>query len=352
MNQYGRDMLAVELLGGFVTVLALLLLAGMVCQAIGSARDARRYRAPGRLVDVGGHRLHIHCQGEGRPAVVMDAGFPGTSLSWSLVQPEIAKFTRACAYDRAGLGWSDPGPIPRTSRQIVEELRALLIQAGVEGPYVLVGHSFGAFTARLYASTYPNEVAGIVLVDPLHPGEWLDITEEQKRRLEGAVRLSRYAALLARLGIARLISSLVSAGAVGMARFGVSLVTAGALKGAARMAAPVAKLPAGLRPIIGWLWSQPKFFEALAGQIEALPESAAQVQVAATADYGELPLIVLSAGNSDPHRKMEQESVARLSSNSKHLVALNSGHWIQLDEPQLVIDAIRELVEAARHQSN
>src|SRR3989454_1075347 len=166
-------------------------------------RDFRRYPPPGRLVNVGGHRLHIYCTGGGTPTVVMDSGFPGTSLSWTFVQPEVAKFTRACSYDRAGLGWSDAGPMPRTSRQIVDELHTLLRNARVEGPYVLVGHSFGTFTVRLYASTYPDEVAGMVLVVPTYPGEWLCMTGTVKRILMGAIQLSRYGKGRAGLGTAR-----------------------------------------------------------------------------------------------------------------------------------------------------
>ena len=119
-----------ELLIGFAVLVTLLVLTGMIFQAIGSARDARRFPPPGRLVSVGGHRLHIYCIGKGTPAVVMDSGFPASSLSWTFVQPAVARFTHVCSYDRAGLGWSDAGPMPRSSRQIVDELRALLLNAG------------------------------------------------------------------------------------------------------------------------------------------------------------------------------------------------------------------------------
>ena len=128
-----------ELLIGLAMLVTLLVLAGLIFQAIGSARGARRFPLPGRLVNVGDHRLHIYCMGEGTPAVVMDSGFLATSLSWTFVQPAVARFTHACSYDRAGLGWSDAGPMPRSSRQIVEELRTRLLNAGVEGPIVLVG---------------------------------------------------------------------------------------------------------------------------------------------------------------------------------------------------------------------
>jgi len=262
----------------------------------------------------------------------------------------VAKFTHACSYDRAGLGWSDAGPTPRSSRQIVEELRALLLNAGVEGPFVLVGHSFGTFTVRLFASTYPGDVVGLVLVDPIHPSEWLEMTEAGARKLAGAIRLSRYGALLARLGVARLISALVRFGAPGLGRASVSLLTGGTIAEAERMIAPLAKLPIELRPIVAAFWTQPKFFDAIVGQAEALPQSAAQV--AATGGYGDIPLLVLSANNSSPSQMKEHESLAHLSSRGKHMVASKGGHWIQLDEPYLVIESIREVIESIGRRSS
>ena len=338
-----------ELLIGLAVFVTLLMLAGLILQVICSARDARKFPPPGRLVDVGGHRLHIYCAGGGAPAVVMDSGFPGSSLSWTFVQPEVARFAHACSYDRAGLGWSDAGPMPRSSRQIVEELRALLLNARVEGPFVLVGHSFGTFTVRLYASSYPGDVAGMVLVDPIHPSEWLEMTEAEARKLAGAIRLSRYGALLARLGVARLVSVLVRLGAPGLARTSVSLLTGGTLTEAKRIIAPMSKLPSEQRPIIAAFWTQPKFFDAIASQAEALPQSAAQV--AATGGYSDIPLVVLSASSLSPSQLKRHEVLAHLSSQGKHIVASKSGHWIQLDEPDLVIESIREVVESVHRRS-
>lgn len=334
------------LLVGSAVLVALLVLAGLFFQEMGSVRDARRFPPPGQMVDVGSHRLHIFCTGACSPTVVMDSGFPGSSLSWTFVQPEVAKFTRACSYDRAGLGWSEAGPMPRTIRQIVEELHALLLNARVDGPYVLVGHSFGTFTARLYASKYPEEVAGMVLVDPVHASDWLQMTEAGKRKLTGPVRLARYGALLTRLGVARLISVLVGLGASELARSSVSLMTGGSLAEAERMIAPLAKLPSELRPIVAAFWTQPKFFDAIVSQAESLPRSAAQV--AAAGDYSNIPLMVLSASSSSPSQWKEHEALAHLSSQGKHIVASKSGHWIQLDEPALVVESIREVVESVR----
>lgn len=318
-----------------LAVLLLLVLAGVVYQAAGTARDARKFSPLGRMVGVGGRRLHIHCTGKGSPTVVLDAGLPGSCLSWTFVQPEVAKFTRVCSYDRAGLGWSDPGPEPRTAQRIVEELHQLLTNAGIQGPYVLVGHSFGGLTVRLYAATYPDEVAAMVLVDPLPPSEWLHLTERQTRNIAAGVRMARRAALGARLGLLRLYLSLVSSGMIKAKAQGDWV---GSFK----------KLPAELLPVVRAFWSQPKPYQALADQVAALAESA--VQVAAAGAYGEVPVVILSASNTSLARRTEQEATARLSTNGKHLVAAKSGHWVQLDQPELVIEAIQEVVESARRR--
>lgn len=328
-----------------IAIAALLALAGLAYQAIGSRRDLRRYPPPGRMVRVGSHRLHLHVTGEGGPTVVLDTGFPGSCLSWTYVQPEVAKFARVVSYDRAGLGWSDAGPAPRTTSRIVEELRALLRAADVPGPYVLVGHSFGSFTARLFAASYPEEVVGLVLVDPVHPNEWLEMTEQQRRALRKAAAFCRYGAWVAQFGIARMVRDLARAGAGRTARVTTTLVSAGALRGGEHMAAPAGKLPPELQPAAHSFWLRPNFYRALAGQTEALPESAAQV--AAAGDLGALPLIVLAAANSKKNRLAEQESIARLSTRGTFLLA-GADHWIQLEQPQLVVEAIRAVVEAAR----
>jgi pimeloyl-ACP methyl ester carboxylesterase len=332
---------------GVGAFLVAVLLAGMACQTIRAQEDARRYPPLGRLVEVAGTRLHIYEAGEGSPTVVFDAALGGSCLSWAHVQAQVARFTRTCSYDRAGMGWSDPGLGPRTAERIVKELRALLHNAGLPPPYVLVGHSFGGFTARLYAAKYRREVAGLVLIDVPDPREWLENPAQKQRAAIGA-RLSRYGALVARLGIARFVAHLVMAGAVDAARASVHVITAGVLRGHIdRILAPLVRVPPEFRPILRHFWTHPKFYAALAGQMESISETAAQVLASANG-YGDLPLVVLSASNPAPAHFAAQEGVARLSSRGRHLVATRSGHWIQLDQPDLVIEAVRQVVEQAR----
>jgi pimeloyl-ACP methyl ester carboxylesterase len=127
--------------------------------------------APGQLVDIGGYKLHLHCTGQGAPTVLFENGSADFSFIWDLVQPNVAKFTRACSYDRAGSAWSDPGPLPRSFNQINLELYTALQKAGVHGPYVLVGQSYGGFVVRAFAERYKSDVVGVVLVDAAHENE-------------------------------------------------------------------------------------------------------------------------------------------------------------------------------------
>ncbi len=147
-----------------------LMLAGAIYESIAETVENQTIPLVGQMVDIGGYRLHISCAGTGGPTVVIDSGVGDWSTSWVGVQAEVAKTTRACVYDRAGYGWSEVGPQPRTSAQFVYELHALLQGANINGPYVVVGHSLGGLTAQLFAHDYPEEVAGVVLVDSLNPG--------------------------------------------------------------------------------------------------------------------------------------------------------------------------------------
>jgi pimeloyl-ACP methyl ester carboxylesterase len=158
----GRILLSVSML--------LAALIGLVFATGASARAKLKAKYPpsGQMVDLGGYKLHLYCQGAGSPTVVMESGLGDFSLIWALVQPEVAQSTRICAYDRAGFGWSESSPRPRTAENIVEELHALLQQADIASPYVLVGHSMGGVYVRLYAHKYPDEVTGMVLVDSSH----------------------------------------------------------------------------------------------------------------------------------------------------------------------------------------
>jgi pimeloyl-ACP methyl ester carboxylesterase len=299
---------------------------------------------PGRLIDVGGFTLHLNCAGEGSPTVILDAALGASSVSWSCVQPEIARVTRVCSYDRAGFGWSEAGPFPRTAGRLVGELRTLLDRAGVAPPFVLVGHSFGGLLMRIFAVRYRPDVAGLVLVDPAHPEDWVEPAPKEQFKIDRGVRLCRHGAAAARLGLARAISGLVSIGAYGVARGLVSLWSRGGLSREDEgILAPIWKLPAAARRPLRQFWTQERFFAALGSQIESICISARETLEASSAGFGDLPLVTISSADPGDYRLRQQEALARLSTRGRHIRASTSGHWIPLDEPQLVADVIKEM---------
>src|SRR5882724_5526479 len=199
----GFPMRTALILAVLVATLALPVVAGAVYQVIETRRARRRFPPPGRFVRVNERQMHVQVTGEGTPTVVFESGMGASCLSWTRVQPQVAQFTRAVSYDRAGHGGSDPAREPRTAQQIALELHTLLDAAGVPGPYVLVGHSFGGYVNRAFAHLYRDEVAGMVLVDSVHPAEWENPTPEQLRMIEVGLRYAWIAAWLARLGFVR-----------------------------------------------------------------------------------------------------------------------------------------------------
>ena len=185
---------------------------GVVYQVLGTRKDARVYPPPGRLLGLGSHRLHLLESGRGSPTIVLEAGLMSTVLSWSDLQRELAGSFRVVSYDRAGLGLSDIGPMPRTADRIVDELHTLLERATIPPPYVLVGHSFGGLTMPLFAARFPDEVAGIVLVDPVAPAEWNPPSEHDLKLTRIGANVCRRAALLARFGLIRFVAFLLTTG--------------------------------------------------------------------------------------------------------------------------------------------
>jgi pimeloyl-ACP methyl ester carboxylesterase len=331
-------------LGGAV---ALILIGGALYQSRSVRTDRRLCPPTGQLVDIGGgRRLHAHCTGTGWPPVILEAGMAASSLSWSLVQPRVATLTRTCSYDRAGLGWSDPGSTSPSARANAETLHMLLQALGVPLPGVFVGHSYGTFVIREYAHRYPDEVAGIVLVDPIYPSEWAQPDTERRRRLRGGVFLSNVGSLLARIGFVRVCLRLLTGGAPGAARRAARLFGSEAVGVLSRLVGEVQKLPPDTWPAVQTLWSQPKCFAAMASHLAALPESARQV--AETADLDDIPLVVITAGHQPAECRAEHERIAALSSRGAQIIAEGGGHWVHLDHPALVADAIRTMVEAAR----
>ena len=323
-----------------------ILLAGAVYQIIGRVLDDRRYPPPGRLVDIGGRRLHFVESGEGSPVVILEAGIAASSLSWSLVQPHAAKFAHVCSYDRAGLGWSDRYREPPTSERSIQDLRALLTATGVSAPYVLVGHSYGALLVRAYAARYPDSVAGLVLVDPVSILDWSAATEARRKMLDRGVRLSRRGALLARFGLVRLALTMLLSGGNRIPKLIARMASGRGESVASRLVGETGKLPPECWPVVRAHWCDPKCFAAMAGYLESLPSNALAVS-----EMGQLPktpLLILSAANSTPAEIEEREELVRAMPGATHVIAHQSGHWIPFDEPELIVRAIQTVLNQQR----
>ena len=294
---------------------------GFLYQASTSAHDAASYPAPVRPIDVGGYRLYLNCIGTARPGsptVILDEGLAATSLGWSKVQPGVASFTRVCSYDRAGYGLSDPGPLPRTAGRMVMELHRLLQNGGVPGPYVLVGHSFGGLITQLYTDTYPQEVAGLVLVDSVHEDELVRSLPLRQATANDIEQL-RTCQELSPFGIVRLF---------------------GFFDGL------IAGYPSALQPAAKAQLYQTRFCQTVSDEEAEYYVSFAQVR-AARHPLGQLPLIVLTRGLPDADPQLDRDwqalqmDLAGLSENSTHIIATHSGHQIQLDQPDLAVGAIK-----------
>lgn len=321
-----------RLLIGIVIFVFALIIAGFTYETIVSKNDLNHYPPPGKLVDVGGYKMHLYCTGESnaaQPTVVLAAAGGLASADWALVQPEAAAFARVCSYDRAGYGWSDSGPLPRASQQIATELHTLLLNAGEKAPFILVGHSFGGHTVRLFADQHSDDVASMILVDA-RPETMLDnpvLKEVGDGRDSNKFVLF---SLLARLGVTRLL--------------GTALLPPNFQE----------RLP-DYPAVISY---RAKYFDANRNEAVVIAESDAQLKEVGA--LGSLPLIVIQhgipdvfahlptkeAGQAERAWQESQEKMVALSAYGQGIVAENSGHFIPIDQPEIVVETIQQVMRA------
>jgi len=308
-----------------------------IWQAASSSTESHQYALPGKLYDVGGIQLHLYCTGTGSPTIILESGLGGPAIMWGRVQPELAKSYRVCSYDRAGLGWSDPSPDPRTIQNIVNELHSLLTEARINGPYLLVGHSFGGYSVRVYAKEYPAEVMGVVLVGAGHEDFARRMPSGCEAIAQTNISFGQLAQPLTQLGIVRL------AGDLGL----LTSLTGDMFNG----------VPSDLQSeLLAQTLYKPQYWQTYVAEMTSLPESEAEVRSSGNLDN--LPLVVVS-GNPDVSRvppscqassvvalsKELQVELANLSSRSEHIVCDTCGHYIPLTDPQLVVEAVNKLLE-------
>lgn len=330
---------------GLLVLVVLAAIAGASYQALGNRADAHRFPQQGRSVSLGpafdNLTLSIHCRGQGRPTVILDSGLGVPAVGWNPVQTEIAKFARVCSYDRAGYGWSGATTLPRTSAEIVKELHALLEAANEKGPYVLVGHSFGGFNVRVYNGQYPNDVAGMVLVDASHEDQEgrmpPAIQAFMKKSTEQLKRQQMLAPLLIRFGVARFAQRNQGESPGVSKEFGQEML---------------------------YLQLQPKFIDAAASEMGSFSESAKEVR--ASGNLGDKPLVVLTAGKSAdasqlpagfPKKEFDdfhlvwvndlQVKEAHLSTRGERIMVPDSDHMIPFERPDTIVAAVHEVWMAA-----
>lgn len=312
-------------LGASLASLLGLMLIGYAYESRAEAADEKAYPPPGKLVDVGGYRLHISCTGTGSPTVIIDAGWGDWSTMWAWVQPEVAKTTQVCTYDRAGYGWSEPGPLPRNAAQFAEELHTLLQQAAIPGPYVLVGHSLGGLPVRVFTHEHPTEVAGVVLVESMIPQQFTHSSVTTTSQTASRSPVSTIFPALAQLGVVRLF-----AGPLGL----------------------IPRLPPEAAKAYQSRMALPSYVQAYLDEGQGMPESG--TQAGKVISFGDIPLIVLTSrlNTSIAGWQAWQVDLLKLSSRSQQLFAEKSGHGIEIEQPEAAVSAILQMVLQVRQTVN
>jgi pimeloyl-ACP methyl ester carboxylesterase len=304
----------------------------------------RVYAKAQRLVDVDhGRRLNIYCRGTGSPTVVFDAGLGDSTSSWGLVQPAIAARTRACSYDRAGLGFSDAPTRASTASNIAEDLHALLTSAHVKPPYILVGHSSSGMSVRVYTDRYLDEVVGMVLVDPSHEDQWVRGwaigAPGQKEQMDASISEQAQCLDAAKKGFVK-----------------DTPIYKQCLDYVDEHVSPA--INEALRPI----WATPGWQAAFFSERQSTPYISAEQTRATRKIFGDMPIIVLTHA---PHAKQQNETqeqgdqrtllweelhsqIAAMTTRGINIIVPNAGHYIQFDRPQIVIDAVNEAIAISR----
>lgn len=312
---------------------------GAIWQRRGEARDAAAYPAPGAFADVGGFRLHYQDQGSGAPTVVLDSGLGTNVLSWDMVAPAVAGFTRVVRFDRPGMGWSDAAPtgLARTARVVAHELHALLRGANIPGPYVLVGWSLGGLHMRAFASLWPAEVAGLVLVDASHERQMEELPANLRRLMtlyNGVLRVSN---ALAELGSPRALAPLSQ-------RLTQSQIVSSIKLSDETLAANAANERSR------------KAMRAVMAESGAFSATMAEVrELRATTSFPPVPVVVITreAGSAKEDAMLAvwqtlQADQAALSPRGRQITAEGSGHLIPFERPDVIVEAIRDVVAQAR----
>jgi len=332
------------LLWWILLAIVILLAVQVTLQLICTRIDRKKFPPAGRMVSIPGAQIHVCSLGHGSPHVVLESGIAASSINWSPLQAELAKFTTAYSYDRVGFGWSNSKNRKCTLARMADDLHAMLGALQVPVPYVLVGHSFAGYITRAYANRYPEELAGLVLVDPLTPEEWIEPTSAQRWSLRGGIWFSRAGGFLASLGVVRFCLWMLQRGNSTTPKSVLALFGPKATETVGRILRELLKLPPESVRVIRARWSASTFFWTMAQYLKALPACAAELGGRSFPE--QVPVTVLSGGHQPQVRLDEHAAIAAHSIRGRHIIADKSRHWIHLDQPELVVEAVRELIAA------
>jgi len=335
----------------FITLLIVIfgvLLLQALLQLLCVRLDARKFPPPGRIVTTSRGNIHVRQMGSGNPPILLEAGIAASSLNWSILQPQLAKLATTYSYDRAGFGWSKSRNRECTLQRMSEDLHELVAALNIPKPYVLVGHSYAAYILRVYAQRFPEELSGIILIDPLTPEEWIKPRRFQRWQLRRGVWFSRAGAALGSIGVNRFCLWLLQRGNSAVPSRVLSVFGAKASETGHRILGKLAKLPPETVRLIRERWSHAEFFLTMARYIQTLPAAAeaSQYQIPA-----HIPVTVISGAHQPPLRMAEHKAIAAHSLHRRHLVAANSAHWIHLDQPELIVEAFCEMAEKLKSES-
>jgi pimeloyl-ACP methyl ester carboxylesterase len=322
-------------------VLLLQALAQLFCVRL----DARKFPPPGTIMKTSRGSMHVRQMGSRScaPPIVLEAGIAASTLNWSILQPRLAQVASTYSYDRAGFGWSKPSRRECTLQQMSCDLHELVAALNIHTPYVLVGHSYAAYILRVYAQRFPQELAGIILIDPLTPEEWTRPRRFQRWQLRRGVWFSRAGAALGAIGVNRFCLWLLQRGNSAVPSRVLGVFGSRASETGHRILGELAKLPPETVRLIRERWSHAEFFLTMARYIRTLPAAATEASQSQIPAH--IPVTVISGAHQPPVRMAEHKAIAARSLQGRHLVAANSAHWIHLDQPELIVEAFRKMAE-------
>lgn len=328
--------------------LPLVAFLGFAYQTVGTFFDRRRIRRSGHWIRVGTRRFFVSKTGSAGPAVVFECGLAASSQNWSFLQSRLSTEAHTLSYDRAGMGCSTPSSSPRTPANLARELHALLHHTGIGPPWILIGHSFGALIVRRFAADHPRDVSGVVLIDPMRVEDWSRWSDARRRIFERGIHLMQRLGVLAQFGVNRLVARHLMKHSGRISPHFARLIGEDARRLLERTTSELRKMPPAVWPDVVAHWSTPAFYRGVAAQLRSLPAALSEMEQ--VPPIQKMPVIVLIPAAS---ARLTKDSLALIAPHAEQWSVERSGHWVHLDRPDLVLQAIHSILERThtRHRA-